>query len=110
MLECPKCCSEYPYKDGLNFVCPECAYEWPVVKLESEFEFVVKDSNGVVINSGDNVVVIKDLKLKGSSSVIKIGTKIKNVRIIQSADNHHIDCKVPGIGSVKITPKNLKKV
>lgn len=110
MPGCPKCNSEYPYKDGQVYVCPECGYEWPVIQTDNEIDYVVKDCNGVVLNTGDSVIVIKDLKIKGSSSVIKVGTKIKNIRVIESSDRHHVDSKVPGIGSVKITPKNVKKV
>ena len=109
MPNCPKCDSEYPYEDGLNYVCPECGYEWPI-QADEEEQLIVKDVNGVVLESGDSVTVIKDLKVKGASSVVKIGTKIKNIRLVESADNHNIDCKIPGIGAIKITPKYVKKV
>lgn len=107
---CPKCNSEYTYEDGSLLVCPECAYEWTINEQnEQEQEFTVKDSNGATLRSGDDVTVIKDLKVKGSSSVVKIGTKIKSIRLVESADDHNIDCKIPGVGAIKITPKYVKK-
>jgi len=107
---CPKCNGEYTYEDGSLLVCPECAYEWTINEQdEQEQEFTVKDSNGATLRSGDDVTVIKDLKVKGSSSVVKIGTKIKGIRLVESADDHNIDCKIPGVGAIKITPKYVKK-
>ena len=107
MPDCPKCASEYPYEDGPSFICPECAYEWPIENDEEEF--IVRDSNGNVLADGDSVTVIKDLKVKGSSSVVKVGTKIKNIRLVESSDDHNIDCKVDGVGAIKVTPKYVKK-
>jgi len=109
MPNCSKCGSEYPYEDGLSYICPECAYEWPIKAEEDEDQLVVKDSNGAILNNGDSVSVIKDLKVKGSSSVVKVGTKIKNIRLVESSDDHNIDCKVVGVGAIKITPKYVKK-
>ena len=82
---CPKCNSEYTYRDGAMFVCPECGHEWAQDKEEDavDDEATVKDVNGILLNDGDSVVVIKDLKVKGSSSVIKVGTKVKNIRLIK---------------------------
>ena len=105
---CPKCASEYTYEDGSLLVCPECAYEWEANAQEEE-EFTVKDSNGATLRSGDDVTIIKDLKVKGSSSVVKVGTKIKNIRLVPSSDDHTIDCKIPKVGALKITPKYVKK-
>lgn len=105
---CPQCKSKYTYQDGTLLICPECAYEWTPHDTETQ-EFTVKDSNGTILRSGDNVTVIKDLKVKGSSSIIKVGTKIKKIRLIESADDHTIDCKIPKIGAIKITPKYVKK-
>ena len=107
---CPKCHSEYTYEDGNLFVCPECAYEWT---LESETESsedkkIVKDANGNVLNDGDSVTVIKDLKVKGSSSVLKIGTKVKNIRLVDG--DHNIDCKIDGFGPMKLKSEFVKKV
>ena len=97
---CPKCKSEYTYEDGSNYVCPECAHEWSKDAGESaEQARVWKDANGNVLQDGDSVTVIKDLKIKGSSSVVKVGTKVKNIRLIDG--DHDIDCKIDGIGREK---------
>jgi len=106
---CPKCKSEYTYEDGSLLICPECAYEWTASAEEEDEEFTVKDSNGATLRSGDDVTIIKDLKVKGSSSVVKVGTKIKNIRLVESAIDHNIDCKIPGVGALKITPMYVKK-
>ena len=105
---CPKCESSYTYEDGVLLICPECAYEWESNPAEEE-EFTVKDSNGATLRSGDDVTIIKDLKIKGSSSVVKVGTKIKSIRLVPSPDDHTIDCKIPKIGALKITPQFVKK-
>ena len=101
-LHCPKCACDYCYHDGEMNICPECAHEWPEHDTDNEGEqaSVVKDANGAVLNDGDTVVLIKDLKVKGSSMVIKQGTKVKNIRL-QEGD-HNIGCKIDG------TPMNLK--
>lgn len=107
---CPKCNSEYTYEDGSLFVCPECAHEWSS-DLETEKdddEKIIKDANGNVLNNGDTVTVIKDLKVKGSSSVIKIGTKVKNIRLVDG--DHDIDCKIDGFGEMKLKSEFVKKV
>ena len=108
---CPKCGSEYTYEDRGLFVCPECGYEWSAETSETVEEegLVVKDANGNVLQDGDTVVVIKDLKVKGSSSGIKVGTKIKNIRIVEGNDGHNIDCKVPGVGAIKLKQAFVKK-
>lgn len=107
---CPKCNSEYTYEDGSLFVCPECAHEWSQNAEQTE-ENVIKDANGNILNDGDTVTVIKDLKVKGSSSVIKIGTKVKNIRLIHEAsDGHDIDCKIDGFGAMKLKSSVIKKI
>ncbi len=107
---CPKCGSEYTYQDGELLICPECAYEWNPDTQNSEDEaLVVKDANGNILSDGDTVVVIKDLKVKGSSSGIKVGTKIKGIRLVESNDGHNIDCKVPGVGAIKLKQEFVKK-
>jgi len=108
---CPKCNSEYTYEDGSLLVCPECGHEWTVDAnaQEEDAEFTVKDANGATLRSGDDVTIVKDLKIKGSSSVIKVGTKIKNIKLVESADDHNIDCKITGVGAIKIIPKFVKK-
>ena len=105
---CPKCGSEYTYEDGALLVCPECAHEWSATS-EAEEEFTVKDANGNTLVSGDDVTVIKDLKVKGSSSGIKVGTKIKGIRIVEGSDGHNIDCKVTGVGAIKLKQEFVKK-
>lgn len=102
---CPKCKSEYTYEDGNMIVCPECAYEFIVVETE---EKVIKDSNGNILNDGDSVTVIKDLKVKGSSSVVKRGTKVKNIRLVEG--DHDIDCKIDGFGAMSLKSEFVKKV
>lgn len=107
---CPKCNSPYTYEDMSLLICPECAHEWSKeCEDEQEIQFSVKDANGTTLYSGDDVTVIKDLKVKGSSSVVKVGTKIKGIKLIQSHDDHNIDCKIPGIGAIVITSKFVKK-
>jgi len=105
---CPKCGSKYAYEDGELLVCPECAHEWSAV-AEVEEEFTVKDANGNILKSGDDVTVIKDLKVKGSSSGIKVGTKIKGIRVVEGSDGHNIDCKVSGVGAIKLKQEFVKK-
>jgi protein PhnA len=105
---CPKCGSEYTYEDGVLLVCPECAHEWSD-KEEVEEEFTVKDANGNTLKTGDDVTIIKDLKVKGSSSGIKVGTKIKGIRVVEGNDGHNIDCKVSGVGAIKLKQEFVKK-
>ena len=107
---CPKCNSEYTYEDGSLLVCPECAYEWSAIAVEAEETNVIKDANGNVLNDGDSVTVIKDLKVKGSSSSIKIGTKVKSIRLVpDAADGHDIECKIDGFGAMKLKSSVVKK-
>ena len=104
---CPKCNSEYTYEDGALFVCPECAHEWTLETETSEVEKVFKDSNGNVLNDGDSITVIKDLKVKGSSLVVKKGTKVKDIRLVDG--DHDIDCKIDGIGAMQLKTEFVKK-
>jgi len=111
--KCPKCNSEFTYEDGSNYVCPECAHEWskdaaPVSAAENTGEKrIVKDAFGTVLNDGDSVTVIKDLKIKGTSSVVKVGTKVKNIRLVEG--DHDIDCKIDGIGAMSLKSEFVKK-
>ncbi len=106
--KCPKCGSEYTYEDGDLFVCPECAHEWSKVAAEAADEgLVVRDAVGNVLQDGDTVTVIKDLKVKGSSSVVKVGTKVKNIRLVDG--DHDIDCKIDGIGAMGLKSAFVKK-
>lgn len=105
---CPKCQSAYTYEDGALLICPECAYEWSKdVAASDDGERVIKDANGNVLVDGDTVTVIKDLKVKGSSLVVKVGTKVKNIRLVEG--DHDIDCKIDGIGAMKLKSEFVKK-
>lgn len=106
---CPKCNSDLTYEDGESYACPECAHEWlkgGVVEAE-EVRRVWRDAHGNVLQDGDTVTVIKDLKVKGSSSVVKVGTKIKGIRLVEG--DHDIDCKIPGIGAMGLKSEFVKK-
>jgi len=106
---CPKCNCEYTYEDGEMLICPECAHEWSKNGASSEASAtIIKDAHGSVLSDGDTVVVIKDLKLKGSSAVIKGGTKVKNIRLNYESD-HNLDCKVDGIGAMGLKSEFVKK-
>lgn len=107
---CPKCNSQYTYEDGNLLVCPECAHEWTLQSDADahEDQKVYRDANGNILNDGDTVTVIKDLKVKGSSSVVKIGTKVKNIRLVDG--DHDIDCKIDGFGAMKLKSEFVKKV
>ncbi len=107
--KCPECSGEYTYIDREKYVCPECAHEWLILSPAAEVDSV-RDSNGNLLVDGDYVTVIKDLKVKGSSTVVKIGTKIKCGRIDPDAKDHEIDCKVSGVGAMKLTAKFTRKV
>ena len=106
---CPQCNSEYTYEDGNMYVCPECAHEWSKDAAEEAGEdaVVIKDSVGNILQDGDTVTVIKDLKVKGSSSVVKVGTRVKNIRLVEG--DHDIDCKIDGIGAMKLKSEFVKK-
>lgn len=107
---CPKCHSEYTYEDGILLICPECAHEWTleVENGSNEEQKIVKDANGNVLHDGDSVTIIKDLKVKGSSSVLKIGTKVKSIRLVDG--DHDIDCKIDGFGAMKLKSEFVKKI
>ncbi len=105
---CPKCNSEYTYEDGNLIVCPECAYEWNPEMEDNNEERVYKDVNGNILVDGDTVSVIKDLKVKGSSLVVKKGTKVKNIRLVDS--DHDIKCKIDGIGAMELKTEFVKKI
>lgn len=105
---CPKCNSEYTYEDGELLICPECAHEWTMDStINNEDEMIVKDANGNVLNNGDTVTLIKDLKVKGSSQDLKKGTKVKNIRLVDG--DHNIDCKIDGFGAMSLKSEFVKK-
>lgn len=107
---CPKCNSEYTYEDGSLFVCPECAHEWnsEMEAENNEDTLIVKDSNGNILNDGDSVTIIKELKVKGASSALKKGTKVKNIRLVDG--DHNIDCKIDGFGAMQLKSEFVKKI
>src|SRR5512140_421881 len=108
MPKCPKCSSELTYEDASMYVCPECAHEWPTEAAAGATEQrSVRDANGNVLQDGDTVMVIKDLKVKGSSSVVKVGTKVKNIRLVEG--DHDIDCKIEGIGAMGLKSEFVRK-
>ncbi|EAZ98990.1 zinc ribbon domain-containing protein YjdM [Marinobacter sp. ELB17] len=106
---CPQCASEFTYEDGAQLVCPECGHEWSETEgAAAESEKIIRDANGNELQDGDSVTVIKDLKVKGSSLVVKVGTKVKRIRLV--GGDHDIDCKVDGIGPMKLKSEFVKKV
>jgi protein PhnA len=115
---CPKCACEFTYRDGANVVCPECAHEWDPAsggeelsegeRGEGEGGRVWRDANGNELKDGDTVSVIKDLKVKGSSTVVKAGTKVKNIRLVEG--DHDIDCRVEGVGAMGLKSEFVRKV
>lgn len=112
---CPKCNSENIYEDGTLWVCPECSHEWSALaaaetKAEVAPDNLIRDAHGNVLNDGDTITVIKDLKIKGSSSVVKVGTKAKNIRLTNAGDGHDISCKIDGFGVMNLKSEFVKKV
>jgi protein PhnA len=107
---CPQCQSTLTYHDGEQWVCPECAHEWPTQAASSSEDAeqsVVKDAVGNILHDGDAVTLVKDLKLKGSSTVVKVGTKVKSIRLVQG--DHNIDCKLDGVGAIQLKSEFVKK-
>lgn len=111
---CPNCQSAYAYEDRGGYICPECGHEWSAAAGEGsagvagDEHRIVRDANGAELKDGDTVTVIKDLKIKGSSSVVKVGTKVRNIRLVDG--DHDIDCKVPGVGPMGLKSEYVKKV
>lgn len=106
---CPKCHSPYTYEDGALLICPECAYEWSKDEVETVEEgLVVKDANGNLLQDGDTVSIIKDLKVKGATKDLKQGTRVKNIRLVEG--DHNIDCKIDGFGAMKLKSEFVKKI
>jgi len=102
---CPECASVYTYEADALLVCPECGHEWSAVVEDAD---VIRDSNGTPLADGDTIIVIKDLKLQGSSSSVKVGTKVKNIRLVPG--DHDIDCRIPGIGQIGLKSRFVRKV
>lgn len=107
---CPECNSSYTYMDADMYICPECAHEWTIAAESTQGERMrtVKDANGNILQDGDTVSIIKDLRVKGSSSVVKVGTKVKNIRLADG--DHDIDCKIDGVGAMMLKSEFVKKV
>lgn len=111
---CPQCHSENIYQDGNLWTCPECSFEWnplasPSTASEEVDDGLTRDAFGTVLNDGDSVTVIKELKIKGASSVVKVGTKVKNIRLTDAGDGHDIGCKIDGIGAINLKSEFVKK-
>lgn len=110
-LRCPQCQCEYVYNDGTLWICPECAHEWnpEATPAEAAPDTQIRDAYGNILRDGDSVSVIKDLKVKGSSSVVKVGTKVRNIKLMESADGHNIGCKIDGFGAMNLKSEFVKK-
>ncbi len=111
-MKCPQCQSEFVYEDRSLWVCSMCAHEWTPgspTKEEASAELVVKDASGNLLKDGDSVTVIKDLKVKGSSSAIKVGTKVRNIKLVESSDGHNISCKIDGFGAMNLKSEFVRK-
>lgn len=114
-MKCTKCGSEYTYEDGNNWVCPECSHEWS--KFANEVaetqepvdDGLIRDANGNVLKDGDSVTVIKELRIKGSSNAVKVGTKVKNIRLVDGGDGHDISCKIDGLGAINLKSEFVRK-
>jgi protein PhnA len=121
-MKCPKCESIYSYQVGSLWTCPECAHEWTDLSLSADQDATtltndselliesIKDASGTILHEGDQVTVIKDLKIKGTSSVVKVGTKVKNIHLVESSDGHNIACRIEGIGSINLKSEFVRKV
>ena len=104
---CPSCASALTYEDGPLLICPECAHEWSPVSETADATSVIRDANGNVLADGDTITVIKDLKIKGTSQVLKVGTKVRNIRLV--GGDHDIDCRIDGFGSMKLKSEFVRK-
>lgn len=107
--KCPECSSEYTYESGTLYICPECGHEWAVHAEENTVQPVVKDAHGNILQDGDSVTIIKDIKVKGASSPIKVGVKVKNIRLVEEVNGHNIEAKVPGFGAMLLKSEIVKK-
>ena len=107
---CPKCTSEFTYADGDQLVCPECGHEWAPGEVAADADALeVRDAVGNLLADGDSVTVVKDLKVKGASNALKVGTRVKSIRLVDGADGHNIDCKIDGFGAMRLKSEFVKK-
>ena len=106
---CVKCGSKFTYEDGNLYICPECGHEWTEESKDEKLEVIVKDAHGNILKDGDTVTIIQDIKVKGTSSIIKVGVKVKDIRIVDEVNGHNIDAKVPGFGSMMLKSGIVKK-
>jgi len=105
---CPQCQSSYTYQDNGQYVCPECAHEWSEQTMASDAAAIkVRDANGNLLADGDTVTMIKDLKVKGSSAALKVGTRVKGIRLVEG--DHNIDCRIEGFGAMQLKSEFVKK-
>jgi protein PhnA len=106
---CPKCQSAFVYVDNAAYICPECGHEWATTNDQdaADAALVVRDAHGTVLNDGDSVTVIKDLKVKGASAALKVGTKVRSIRLVEG--DHNIDCKIDGFGAMQLKSEFVKK-
>lgn len=110
LAPCPQCSSEYTYEMGALLVCPECAHEWsPQEEADAAAASLIKDAHGTVLTDGDTVTVVKDLKVKGSSLVVKVGTRVKGIRLVQGVGDHDIECKIDGVGPMQLKSSVVRK-
>ncbi|MGL4382567.1 MAG: zinc ribbon domain-containing protein YjdM [Bacilli bacterium] len=107
MRNCLKCNSSYVYEDQGFFICPECAYEWNENSISDDV-LIIKDANGNILGDGDTIITLRDLKVNGSNSTLKQGTKVKNIRLVDS--DHNIDCKIDGFGAMSLKSEFVKKI
>ncbi len=107
---CPRCGSAYTYEDGSQLVCPECSHEWSPNETSSDADVLeVRDAVGNLLADGDSVTVVKDLKVKGASNALKVGTRVKGIRLVDGADGHNIDCRIDGFGAMRLKSEFVKK-
>ncbi len=106
---CPECKSEYSYEMGSLLVCPECAHEWNPSEVEADSARVIKDASGTVLTDGDDVTIIKDMKVKGSSNTLKVGTKVRGIRLVDGPGDHDIEAKVDGFGAMNLKSSIVRK-
>ena len=107
---CPQCGSAYSYEDGSRLACPECGHEWaPGETAVAVDALEVRDAVGNLLADGDNVTIVKDLKVKGASNALKVGTRVKGIRLVDGADGHNIDCKIDGFGAMRLKSEYVKK-